>query len=173
MQWQICNTRLKMTVEKEAPLTLEDMTGGPYIFHIMDGRDKETRERKFLKVELDDWTVDAEKWAKKNFGGMQELFNKLMHIECTDDETIDAAVETAVYKMTAHSQKKIDERRGEKTTHEYLRSNINYKMLANVCHALYKMIEDSIPLDALKKTQETLSAMQMNTKMNTKKKIQK
>lgn len=141
------------------PKTIEDLAGGPFIFFILDGRTEDGKKR-LLKLELDDWTIDAEKWAKKHYGSMQALYNCLMHIGVDDDATIDAAIAVAHYKLTPESKDKINERRGEVTTENYLRSKINFKLLAELCRAEFEMIKESIPLDALKKTQEILSAMQ-------------
>lgn len=145
-------------IEQEEGIKLEDVSGGPYNFRILDGRD-ENGKKKYLTLELEDWTIDSEKWAKKHYGSMQKLFNTLMHIECEDEETIDAAMAVAEYKLTDHSRRLIEERRGDKTTAEYLANKLSYKLLAECCMAEYEMIKDSIPVDALKKTQEILMVM--------------
>ena len=153
--------------EKEfTPASITDLSAGPFLFFVLDGKDSNNK-KKILELELDDWTIDAEKWAKKHYGSMQTLFNTLLHIDCDDDKTVDAAIDVANFKLTEESRRQVEERRGELTTEDYLRKNLNYKMLAALCRAEYEMIKESIPFDALKKSQEILTAMQTKNSTTT------
>jgi len=150
----------------EVQRTLENIVGGPYVFHLKETRDDKGTVKKGLRLCLEEWTIDAEKWAKANFGSMQVLFNKLMRIGCDDDETIDAAIAVAAYKLTDESRRQVDEARGNLTTEDFLRKNITYKLLAPLCVIEYHMIRDSIPLDLIEEAQKksaiALTQMQGN-----------
>ena len=82
------------TEPKPLEKNLADIVGAPYIFTLKDG----------TKLELGEWTLDSELWAKKHFGSMERLFKTLMRIECEDEDTIDAAIRVAIYKLTPHSK---------------------------------------------------------------------
>lgn len=160
--------------------TLENIIGGPYIFQLKDTRTFDGPEDMVgtvvpgVKLMLDEWTIDAEKWAKANFDSMQNLFNKLMRIDCDDEATIDAAVAVAAYKLTDHSRRVVDELRGEMTTENFIRKNITYKLLANLCLVEYAMIKDSIPLELIEEAQKkTAMAMTAMTKTQAKQKKSK
>ena len=98
----------------EIDKSLENVVGSPYVFKLKDG----------LKLSLDEWTIDAEKWAKEHFGTTKKLFNTLMRIDCDDDECIDATMLITEFKLTADSRRIVDERRGELTTLNFLIKNI-------------------------------------------------
>lgn len=159
---------------------LDDIIGGPYIFELKPTRvfededDDKGIEVAGLKLMLDEWTIDAEKWAKANWESMQNLFNKLMRIDCDDEETIDAAVSVAAYKLTDHSRRKVDEVRGDLTTEDFIRKNITYKLLAELCLVEYAMIKDSIPIDLIEEAQKkSMKAMNAMTKTQAKTKKRK
>jgi len=146
---------------EETPKTLENIIGSPYVFTIKDG----------TKFGLDEWTIDAEKWAKKFYGSMEKLFNTLMRIGCDDDATVEAALRIASYKLTDESRVRMDELKGELTTEQFLAKNITYKQLAELCRAEFEMIRDSIPLEALEevkknnlKTLQNLQTANPNTR---------
>jgi len=157
---------------------LEDIIGGPYIFELKPTRvfsgpeDEKGVVKKGIRLMLDEWTIDAEKWAKANYESMQNLFNKLMRIDCDDEETIDAAVAVAAYKLTDQSRRKIDEARGDMTTEDFIRKNITYTLLAELCLVEYAMIKDSIPLELIEEAQKK-SMIAMNAMTQTQSKLKK
>ena len=140
--------------EDDSGMTLDEVVGGPYPFTLKNG----------LTLELDEWTIDAEKWAKAHYKSMNKLFNTLMHIGVDDDACIDAAIDVAVYKLTDNSRRTLEEKmkleKSPLTTENYLRKNITYTLLAKLCGAEYDMIKNSIPIDALKKSQKLMKKIQ-------------
>lgn len=123
----------------EIERSLQNIVGAPYTFELKNG----------LKLDLDEWTIDAELWSAERYGDMGTLFNRLMAIDCTDVQMIDAAVDVAVFKLTDSSRKEVDELRGKLTTENYLRKNITYRNLAGLVRAEYQMIKTSIPIEAI------------------------
>ena len=123
--------------EYRIPRNLQNIVTGPYPFELKNG----------VKLALDEWTIGAEKWAKANYGSMQELYNRLMRIGVDDDECIDAVVDVIAFNMTDHSKEVVEQNRGEHSVQNWLRKNLTYKLFAEVCKQAYQMIVDSIPVD--------------------------
>jgi hypothetical protein len=139
--------------EEQEDRSLEAVVGGPYTFPLKDG----------TLLSLDEWTIDAEKWAKKHYGTMQKLYNALMNIGVEDDVTIDAAINIAIYRLTDESRALVEERRGELTSEDWLRKQITYKNFADLCRAEYSMIKDSIPIELLSAVKKNPMVMKHNT----------
>lgn len=130
--------------------SLDHVVCGPYPFKIKDG----------TTLYLDEWTIDAERWAKKNFGSMKKLYDALMNIGVEDDVTIDAALAIAVYRLTDESRAVVDERRGKESTEDWLRKQVTYKNFADLCHAEFTMIKDSIPIELLNSVKKNMTPQQ-------------
>lgn len=141
-------------MQQEQDRTINNVIGGPYNFELKTG----------LMLSLDEWTIDAEQWAKKHFGSLQVLYNRLMRIEASDAECVDAVVRVAAFKLTADSARKVSEVKPSGiSTEDWLQTQLTYRHLAVLCKATYTMIRDSMPielLDELKKNPSLLAQMQ-------------
>jgi len=131
--------------EWEIPKSLANVaTGGTYFFHLKTG----------VKLELDDWTLDAELWASQRYGTMDKLFNTLMGIDVKNQDVIDASIKVAAYKLTDESRKIVDELRGKEPIELWLAKQMTYKLLVPLIRAQFQMIRDSVPIEALEEVKK-------------------
>lgn len=104
------------------------------------------------KIQLEEFTLHAELWAKAEFGSIEEFYLQLFGEGDYENPVMPTILKALLYLMDSSDKERI--LRGAESGEApftTLSKQMNYKNFSVACQVLFEIIKDALPLEELKK----------------------